>query len=119
MKNIDIERLASLARLRIPDEEREHYRANLEEILAYVDELARADTADIESARHILGLTNALRSDEGRILRDERLAEKLVGMAFESKDSFISVPRVLYHEEELGIRKMEAGRCGRILRLFP
>lgn len=94
---IDIERLASLARLYLGDGERERYRADLEKIIGYVNELADVDVADTEPPHHVLGLTNVLRSDDAPV-RNEELAKKLIDMAPKSKDGFLCVPRVLYHE---------------------
>lgn len=98
MGAIDIKHLALLARLHLGDDEREHYQADLEKIIGYVDELAHVGTADIEPTHHVLGVTNVLRSDDKRILRDEQGAAKLIGMTPKSKDGFVCVPRVLYHE---------------------
>lgn len=101
MSAIDIKHLALLARLHLGEEEREHYQADLEKIIGYVDELAHMDAADIEPTRHVLGVTNVLRGDDERILRDGDGASKLIAMAPKSKDGFVIVPRVLYHDSEL------------------
>lgn len=93
-----IERLASLARLRIAASEYERYGRELEGILAYIDGLKEADATDIEPVHHVLGLTNVLRADDERILRDEKKAATLVAVAPESENGFVRVPRVLYHE---------------------
>ena len=92
-----MKRLVLLARLGLSGEEIERYRADLAGILEYVGELKKVDTAGVEPLHNVLGMTNVLRSDDERILRDEHLAGKLAGMAPKQKDGFVSVPRVLYH----------------------
>lgn len=101
MDAMDIERLALLARLHLGEEERKRYQADLQKIIGYVDELTEIDTVDIEPVHHLLGLTNVLRGDDERTLRTGDGAAKLIAMVPKSKDGFVIVPRVLYHDAEL------------------
>jgi len=60
----DILKLARLARLTITDEEVEKYRAELSEILKYVEQLQTADITGLQPTSQVTGLTNVMREDE-------------------------------------------------------
>ena len=73
---MDIDKVALLARIELGDAERRAFAAELEHILAYVDELAAVDTEGVPPTTHPLPLPSALRADRvGDVLdRDEVLA---------------------------------------------
>lgn len=60
----DVLKLARLARLTITDEEVEKYRAELSEILKYVEQLGNADAEGLEPTSQVTGLKNVMREDE-------------------------------------------------------
>jgi aspartyl-tRNA(Asn)/glutamyl-tRNA(Gln) amidotransferase subunit C len=61
----DVEKIAHLARLAITDSEMPVYVSSLSSIVAFVDELARVDTANVEPMAHPLdGQHQRLRADE-------------------------------------------------------
>jgi aspartyl-tRNA(Asn)/glutamyl-tRNA(Gln) amidotransferase subunit C len=60
----DVLKLARLARLTITDEEVEKYRAELSEILKYVEQLQGADVEGLEPTNQVTGLKNVMREDE-------------------------------------------------------
>ncbi len=60
----DVLKLARLARLTITDEEADKYRAELSEILRYVELLQTADVDGLEPTSQVTGLTNVMRDDE-------------------------------------------------------
>lgn len=59
----DVLKLARLARLTITDEEAEKYRAELSEILHYVEKLNEADVTGLQPTYQVTGLTNVMRDD--------------------------------------------------------
>lgn len=59
----DVLKLARLARLTLTDEEVEQYRAQLSEILKYVEQLQNADVAGLEPTSQVTGLKNVTRDD--------------------------------------------------------
>jgi len=59
----DVLKLARLARLTITDEEVEKYRAELSEILKYVEQLQNADVEGLEPTSQVTGLKNVMRED--------------------------------------------------------
>jgi aspartyl-tRNA(Asn)/glutamyl-tRNA(Gln) amidotransferase subunit C len=60
----DVLKLARLARLTITDDEVEKYRAELSEILKYVELLQNADVTGLEPTTQVTGLKNVMRADE-------------------------------------------------------
>jgi aspartyl-tRNA(Asn)/glutamyl-tRNA(Gln) amidotransferase subunit C len=57
-------KLARLCRLKLTNEEVEHFRVELSEILAYVESLNKADTDGFEPTYQVTGLKNVMRADE-------------------------------------------------------
>lgn len=60
----DILKLAQLARLDLTENEVADYAAELTEILKYVEQLDKVDTAGLEPTSQVTGLVNVMRSDE-------------------------------------------------------
>ncbi|HET9850620.1 MAG TPA: Asp-tRNA(Asn)/Glu-tRNA(Gln) amidotransferase subunit GatC [Candidatus Saccharimonadales bacterium] len=60
----DVLKLAGLSRLRLTEEEIEKFRAELSEILEYVEQLNQADTANLSPTYQVTGLKNVTRPDE-------------------------------------------------------
>jgi aspartyl-tRNA(Asn)/glutamyl-tRNA(Gln) amidotransferase subunit C len=60
----DVEKIAHLARLALDDDQVEGYAAELSNILALVEQLEAADTADIEPMAHPLHMAQRLREDQ-------------------------------------------------------
>ena len=63
---IDIQKAATLARLKLTDEEAVLYQSQLGKILDYMDVLARYDLAGVEPTAHAMQVHNVLRPDEPR-----------------------------------------------------
>ncbi|RME88094.1 MAG: Asp-tRNA(Asn)/Glu-tRNA(Gln) amidotransferase subunit GatC [Anaerolineae bacterium] len=62
----EVEHIATLARLRLSDEELERYREQLSAILDYVAKLQELDTSDIPPTSSVLTEATPLRADEPR-----------------------------------------------------
>ena len=73
---IDIQKIATLARLKLTPDEADLYQAQLGKILDYMDVLARYDLGGVEPTAHAMPVHNVLRHDEARpsFSRDEALA---------------------------------------------
>ena len=71
----DVQHVAELARLRIPEEEIEGVREQLGAILEAVGKVAELDLADVEPTSHPLDLVNQWAADEPRpsLSREEAL----------------------------------------------
>ncbi|MEE2710353.1 MAG: Asp-tRNA(Asn)/Glu-tRNA(Gln) amidotransferase subunit GatC [Gemmatimonadota bacterium] len=89
---MDVDYVATLARLRFSDEEREQLVDQLNEILNYVEQLDKIDTADVPTTSHVLDLRNVLREDvvDESLPHDEALAN-----APEKDRGHFMVPKVL------------------------
>lgn len=61
--DIDVERVASLAKLGLSDDEIKALSSEFKSILGYVDKLAELNLEGVEPANHPFGLTNAFRKD--------------------------------------------------------
>ena len=59
----DVLKLARLARLMITDEEVDKYRAELSEILGYVEQLSQVDVTGLAPTTQVTGLVNVTRDD--------------------------------------------------------
>ncbi|PIZ62343.1 Asp-tRNA(Asn)/Glu-tRNA(Gln) amidotransferase GatCAB subunit C [Candidatus Saccharibacteria bacterium CG_4_10_14_0_2_um_filter_52_9] len=62
----DVLKLAQLARLELTDSEVDEFRAELSEILQYVEHLSSVDVSGLEPTHQLTGLTNVTREDEVR-----------------------------------------------------
>ena len=87
-----VERLAHLARLDLAPEELAQYAGQLEQILAYVQQLSEVDTTDIDPLAHPLTITDVLREDQPQtgLSNDAALAN-----APARHEGFFKVPTVL------------------------
>jgi aspartyl-tRNA(Asn)/glutamyl-tRNA(Gln) amidotransferase subunit C len=86
----DLTHLARLARLRVPIEEREALRTDLEQVLGYLGELAAVDTAGLAPMLRPVHVEDGTRPDAaGPSLDGARVLE--LGRAHQ--DGFLRVPR--------------------------
>lgn len=60
----DILKLASLSKLELTDEQVEKFRAEIEEIVGYVEQLKEADVSELEPTNQVTGLKNVTRPDQ-------------------------------------------------------
>ncbi|RMG59847.1 MAG: Asp-tRNA(Asn)/Glu-tRNA(Gln) amidotransferase GatCAB subunit C [Bacteroidetes bacterium] len=90
-----LDRLATLARLEVAPDQREHLRADLQRMLDFVAQLREVDTEGIEPLIHPTEGANALRPDEpaGRLRPDQVLRN-----APKSDGSYFRVPKVVDKE---------------------
>jgi len=59
----DVEHIAELARLEFTEEEKGKLTAQLNSILAYMEQLNKLDTSAIEPLSHVIELSNVFRED--------------------------------------------------------
>lgn len=62
--NIDIEKVAKLANLKLSKEQKKNFDKQLKEILAYFSKLEELKTSNVEPIGQITGLENVTREDE-------------------------------------------------------
>jgi aspartyl-tRNA(Asn)/glutamyl-tRNA(Gln) amidotransferase subunit C len=58
-----IERVSTLARLSLTEQEKEEFTRQLSDIVSYVEKINELDTGSIEPADHIVPMRNVFRSD--------------------------------------------------------
>ena len=86
-------KLARLARLTITDEEIEKYRAELSEILRYVEQLQNADVDGLEPTSQVTGLKNVMREDE--IADYGASPDDLLDLAPKTEGRYVKVKRMI------------------------
>ncbi len=87
----EVEHIAKLARLSLTEEEKEKYSRQLSDILAYVEQLQKVDTAQVEPTSQVTGLLNVMREDE---IVDSEIEKELIDCAPEKIDGFVKIPKI-------------------------
>ena len=89
----DIEHLATLARIRLTEEERTALRTEVESIIGYVDQLKKADVP-MDAEGRVGQIKNITRSDEASpVSTDDR--ERLLDEAPQREKDFIAVKKII------------------------
>jgi aspartyl-tRNA(Asn)/glutamyl-tRNA(Gln) amidotransferase subunit C len=88
----EIEHIAVLARLSLPEEEKELFGSQLSNILDYMEKLNELDTKGIEPTSHVLSLSNVMRDD---IPRPSIPKEEALTNAPDHTEKFYRVPKII------------------------
>jgi aspartyl-tRNA(Asn)/glutamyl-tRNA(Gln) amidotransferase subunit C len=88
----DIEKVAVLARIRVDEEQVSALEKDLGNILDLVDQLAAADTANVEPLAHPLDAVQRLRADE---VTESNQREAFQAIAPATENGLYLVPRVI------------------------
>ena len=89
----DVLHLAQLSSLKLDDSEVDGLQADISNILGYVEQLSKLDTAGVEPTYQVTGLSNVWRDDT--IIDCGVSREALLDLAPESINNQIKVPKVL------------------------
>ncbi len=90
----DVEYVAALARLSLSDKEREMYTDQLNKILAYMEQLNKLDTSNVEPLLHVIepiSSTNVVRDD---VVTPSLPREEALKNAPDRTEKFFKVPTV-------------------------
>lgn len=92
----DVEHIARLARLEFSEEEKEKFTHQLNQILAYVEQLNKLDTSKVEPLSQVIELSPA----EGGIFREDEVKpslspEEALKNAPAKTETFFKVPKVI------------------------
>jgi len=87
-----VRRIAHLARIKVEDAEVEQLGAELNAILAFVEELNAVDVSGVEPMTSVLPMTMKLRAD---VVTDGGKAADILANAPEREDHFFIVPKVI------------------------
>jgi len=60
---LDIEHVATLARIALTADEKARFSAQLGDVLAYIEQLRKADVAGVEATAHAFAVTNVFAED--------------------------------------------------------
>jgi len=89
---IDIAKVARLARLALSPEELDEYGSQLEDILEHAERVSQLPTEGVAPTSHPLPMTNAFRPDEVRPSLDHT---EVLEQAPEREGEYFRVPRIL------------------------
>lgn len=88
----EVEHVATLARLKLDEEEISTFTGQMDAILSYVDTLSQLNTDGIIPTSHAVPMENAFRADE---TRPSLGTENALANAPERADGFFKVPKVI------------------------
>jgi aspartyl-tRNA(Asn)/glutamyl-tRNA(Gln) amidotransferase subunit C len=89
---MDIEKVARLARLELSEEEKVTFGSQLEQILTYMEQLNRLDTAGVEPTSHAIPICNVFREDE---VKPSFSQEEVLAIAPDDEEGHFKVPRII------------------------
>ncbi len=87
-----VRRIATLARIALPDDEVEHLQGELNAILAFVAELDEVDVTDVPPMTSVTPMRLKLRPD---VVTDGEIAADILANAPVSDDGYFVVPKVI------------------------
>ena len=85
-------RIAKLARIEVADEATDGLAAELNAILAWVEQLSEIDTEGVEPMTSVVPMTHRLRKD---VVTDGGIPDDVLANAPERRDGFFAVPKVV------------------------
>jgi len=91
----EVEHIAKLARLGLPEKEIEKMKGELSKILDYIEKLKEVDVSEAEPTSHSVKVKNVMRRDEKISKSEIRNLKKLLEMAPDKKDGFVKVKSIL------------------------
>ena len=87
-----VARIATLARIHVPDTDREPLAEELTGILDWIEQLAEVDTDDVEPMRSVMGIERPWREDK---VTEEGRREDVLANAPATQDGCFVVPKVI------------------------
>ena len=87
-----VAKVASLARIKMSDEELEKLAPTLSNIIQFVEQLAEVDTDNVEPLANVVDITLRLREDE---ITDGGIQKDVLANAPEELENFFVVPKVI------------------------
>ncbi len=87
-----IKTVANLARLKLPETEESKLRSDVEDILAWVEQLKEVDVTGVEPLVSVTPRETAVRED---VVSDGNIQEELMANAPETVQGFYVVPRMV------------------------
>ncbi len=88
----DVAKVASLARIKMSDQELEQYAPQLSKIIGFVEQLDEVNTDNVEPLASVVDIALSLRHDE---VTDGGYPDKILSNAPETLEGFFVVPKVV------------------------
>ncbi len=88
----EVRKVASLARLKLKEENISLYTDQLEKILDYIAHLEQVDTTDVPPTMRAVEVTNITRKD---LIQENDIREELLDLAPHREGDFFRVPKIL------------------------
>ena len=92
MDKATVRRIATLARIRVPEEDLERLAGELGQILHWVEQLDEVETANVPPVASVSGATLPRRRDE---VTDGGYPDRVLANAPEAQGGFFAVPKVV------------------------
>jgi aspartyl-tRNA(Asn)/glutamyl-tRNA(Gln) amidotransferase subunit C len=89
---ITVRRIAHLARIAVKDDEVEHLKAEINDVLAFVAQLSEVDVSGVEPMTSVTPMAMKKRHD---VVTDGEIADDIVKNAPAAQDHFFLVPKVM------------------------
>ena len=90
--DLNIDHVATLARIALTPEEKQRFAAQLADVLGYIEELKQVDVSAVEPTAHAFPLYNVWADD---VAREGLPVELALGNAPARRDNMVSVPAVV------------------------
>jgi aspartyl-tRNA(Asn)/glutamyl-tRNA(Gln) amidotransferase subunit C len=87
-----VARIATLARIEVPEDQRERLAGELSQILDWIEQLGEVDTDGVEPMRSVMPIPAHWREDR---VTDGRRPDDVLGNAPKSHDGYFVVPKVV------------------------
>ena len=89
---ITIRRIAHLARIAVKDDEVEHLKGEINDVLAFVEQLEEVDVSGVEPMTSVTPMAMKKRAD---VVTDGEIVEDIIKNAPAAQDHFFLVPKVV------------------------
>jgi aspartyl-tRNA(Asn)/glutamyl-tRNA(Gln) amidotransferase subunit C len=89
---ITVRRIAHLARIAVEDDEVEHLKGEINDMLAFVEQLSEVDVSGVEPMTSVTPMAMKKRPD---VVTDGEIADDIVRNAPAVQDHFFLVPKVV------------------------
>ncbi|MFT5540695.1 MAG: aspartyl-tRNA(Asn)/glutamyl-tRNA(Gln) amidotransferase subunit C [Alphaproteobacteria bacterium] len=87
-----VAKIASLARIRVPNAELDALAGELNNIMGWIEQLSEVDTENVEPMSQAADLKLRWRADE---VTDGGMADKVLANAPDARDGYFTVPKVV------------------------
>jgi aspartyl-tRNA(Asn)/glutamyl-tRNA(Gln) amidotransferase subunit C len=87
-----VRRIAHLARIAVNEDEIEHLKAEINDVLAFVEQLSQVDVSGVEPMTSVTPMAMKKRLD---VVTDGEIADEIVKNAPATQDHFFLVPKVV------------------------